>query len=323
MPRTLGVFHELHRHADFLWNQCEGPLGADHGLVIRAGDREADVALVMNWPVPPEGSRRAGGLRRYAYKLAKRSTTPLRVQHGYRWLGRPRETTFALIYEPPPLVSDWMYEYTRERCARVYGPDPRATHPTTLPSMWTFDEDVHALRAMPPPPKPVPLVAVNAGRPHGKFLIEGHLERLAFFRSLRDAGVPLELFGRGLPAELGGGGVLASKASALRPARLALVIENYDRGDQYVTEKLWDALACWCLPIYYGPFAPERLLPPGSCIRLPDLRAGGLDLVRALVADPRVWEVHLPAIAEARRRALGELRLVEWARRELLHGAER
>src|ERR1041384_3571226 len=55
MARALGVFHELHRHADFLWNQCEGALGSDGDLVVRSGDRGADLALVMNWPVPPEG----------------------------------------------------------------------------------------------------------------------------------------------------------------------------------------------------------------------------------------------------------------------------
>src|SRR5689334_9940159 len=103
MTPTLGVFHELHRDADFLWNQCEGPMGRHGGLCVRSGDRGADFALVMNWPVPPGGSRRAGGWRRLLYKLARRSTTPLRVRYGYEWLARPPENTFALLYEPPAL----------------------------------------------------------------------------------------------------------------------------------------------------------------------------------------------------------------------------
>lgn len=288
-----------------------------HGAVkVRQGARDADVALVINWPVEPGGSRRAGGWRRHLYKLAHRPTTPLRVRRGYEWLNRPRETTFALLYEPPPLLPDWLFEITKAHCARVYAPDPRATHPITLPSMWTFEDDVRALRALPPPEKPVPLAAINAGRPPGKNLIEGHVARLAFFCALRAAGIPLELFGRGLPTDLKPGGFLASKASALRPARFALCIENYDRGEHYVTEKLWDALACWCLPLYHGSSAPDRLIPPEAFVRLPDLKEAGLNTVRRALSDPDLWNRSLGAIAEARRRALGELRIVEWARRE-------
>jgi hypothetical protein len=317
MPRTLGVFHELFASADFLWNQCDGPLGASGNVLIRAADPAADHALIINWPAPPGGSRRAGGWKRYLYKLARRPTTALRVRSGYRWVGRDPETTTALMYEPPPLVSDWLYDFTKAHCARVYGPDPRATHQTVLPAMWTFDDDLHSLRAFPPPEKPVPLVGINAGRPVGKMLIPGHSQRLDFFRLIRDAGLPCELFGRGLRAELGGLGSVASKANVLRPARMALVIENYAEGDQYVTEKLWDALLCWCLPIYYGSRAIDRLIPSGSFIRLPDLKAAGLETLRAALADPHAWEDRLPAIAEARRRAMGELRLVEWAKREV------
>jgi hypothetical protein len=317
MPRTLGVFHELHGTADFLWNQCEGPLGAHADLLVRSGDRRADDVLIMNWPVPPGGSRRAGGVKRYFYKALRRSTTRLRVGHGYRWLARDPERTYALFYEPPTLVDDWLFEFTRAHCARIYAPDPRATHPIALPAMWTFEDDLHALRALPPPSKTVPLVAVNSGRPAGKGLTRGHLDRLAFFQRIRDAGLPFEIFGRGLPGSLGGRGTLASKANVLRPARFALVVENYAGGEQYVTEKLWDALLCWCLPIYHGSRAADRMIPADSFLRLPDVGERGFGVLREALAAPELWEQRLPAIAEARRRALGELRLVEWIRCEL------
>jgi hypothetical protein len=84
-----------------------------------------------------------------------------------------------------------------------------------------------------------------------------------------------------------------------------------------VTEKLWDALLCWCLPIYYGSGAAEKMIPEDAIVRLPDLGEGGLDVVRKALADPGLWERRLPAIAEARRRALGDLRLVSWIEREL------
>ena len=183
--------------------------------------------------------------------------------------------------------------------------------------MWTFEDDLETLRTAAPPRKDLPIAAINAGRPPGKGLLAGHEKRLAFFAALKAAGVPLELFGRGLPADLNPRGVLASKASVLRPARFALCIENFHSGDQYITEKLWDALLCWCLPLYYGPTAADRLLPPESFVRLPDLGEAGVRAVRDALADPGLWGRRLSAIAEARRRCLGDLRLVEWARREL------
>ena len=43
--------------------------------------------------------------------------------------------------------------------------------------------------------------------------------------------------------------------------------------------------------------------------------------MRKLVEDPGEWERRLPQIAVARRLAMGELRLVEWAARELVGAA--
>lgn len=311
-PFTLGVFHEHHRSADFLWNHCTGANGVDGDLAVRSGDREADHILVMNFVVGPEGLKRSRGWRRTWYKLQRKSTAPLRMCPGYEWLDRRPEHVWALAYEPSPVTSDWYYQYTRSQCSRVYGPDPRATHPCVLPAMWTIEDHVETLRFAPPPPKPWPLATVTSG----KQLISGHGSRMGFIKRLRDAGVPMNLFGRGLPAELSPMGEVASKASALRPARLALVIENDALGDQYVSEKIWDALLCWCLPLYYGSRAVNRLIPAGSFIRLPDLEDAGVQTVREAIESTDVWERSLPAIAEARRRVLEELNIIQWFKRE-------
>ncbi len=326
MTRHIGLFNELAQDADYLWNQCDQPCGRHGDVHLERWDRDAPLRFIMNWPAPPFGTRQAGGWKRYAYKVLRRNTSPLRVPFGYDWLGCDPARTNVLIYEPPALIPDWWMDLARRHCARVYAPDPRATHPIVLPAMWTLEWDVHTLRAMPPraTPKAMPLVAISSGRPPGKSLIAGHIARLEFYRKLRAAGVPLDLFGRGLPGDATPRGPLACKSNVLRPARCALVIENYDRGDQYVTEKLWDALLCWALPIYYGPRAAERLIPSDAIVRLPDLGPGGVEVVRQTLADPSVWERALDAMAEARRRALGDLRLVEWLSRESghwLHGA--
>lgn len=313
MSRTLGVFHEHHRSADFVWSQCDGALGRHGDVLIRSGDRAADHILVIDYIVGPEGLRRSRGWRRTAYKLMRRSTTPLRLRPGYEWLDRDRENVWALSYEPPTVPSDWYFQFTRERCSRVYGPDPRATHRCALPVMWTVEGDVRSLREEGPPVKDIELVAVTSGKKE----VPGHADRMAFLERIRSAGLPMRLFGRGLPAELGGMGTVASKSLVLRPARLALVIENYAEGEEYVSEKIWDALLCWCLPLYYGSSAVDRMIPAEAFVRLPDLGEAGLERVKGALADRGLWQRNLEAIAEARRRAMGELRLVEWIRREL------
>jgi hypothetical protein len=317
MVRTLGVFHEHHRSADFLWNHCAEQGGTDSGLVIQSGNREADHILVMNYIVGPDGLRRSRSWRRTWYKLTRRSTTPLRICPGYEWLDRDPRNVWALAYEPQGVTSDWYYEYTRSRCSRVYGPDPRATHPCVLPAMWTIEDHVEALRFAPPPPKPWPLATVTSG----KQLIAGHGSRLAFLKRLRDAGLPLRLFGRALPGELMPSGQVASKATVLRPARLALVIENDAAGEQYVSEKIWDALLCWCLPVYFGSGAVDSLIPSGSFIRLPDLEDRGFEVLRQAIESKDAWERAAPAIADARRRVLDDLNIIQWIKRELWSAA--
>jgi len=321
MPPTVGVFHELWTDADFLWNQCEAPRGTartTHGdIQLLSQARAADLALVLNFPVWRGYKRQQLGWRRHLLKWNRDKLHAHRVQLGFEWLCRDPSSTWTLIYEPPEYVSDDWYAIAKKYSARVYGPDPRATHPIVLPAMWTFEDDLHALRHMPPPEKSVPLVGINAGTPAGKKLIPGHIKRLEFFAALRRAGVDAALYGRGLSPDVGGQGPISSKANALRHAHHALVIENFAGGSQYVTEKLWDALLCWCVPLYYGSTAIDGLIPPESFIRIPSLDDRGVAVVREALADQDGWKRRVDAIAEARRRALGELRMVEWLTREL------
>jgi len=54
-------------------------------------------------------------------------------------------------------------------------------------------------------------------------------------------------------------------------------------NDLYVTEKLWDALLAWCLPIYYGGKAAYWLLPDGSFLRLPSLDAKRIAYIKEVI----------------------------------------
>jgi hypothetical protein len=86
-----------------------------------------------------------------------------------------------------------------------------------------------------------------------------------------------------------------------------LAIENYADNEWYASEKLWDPLLAWCLPIYYGGSAADRLLPAGSFLRLPSLDQAGIDYIREVTATPDAWLAAQDAIAEARQVILHEL----------------
>lgn len=71
-----------------------------------------------------------------------------------------------------------------------------------------------------------------------------------------------------------------------------------------MSEKLWDSLLGWCLPIYYGGGAADKLLPPGSFLRLPSQDEKGLAYIKEVTSTD--------AIAKARQVILHKLNLLEW-----------
>lgn len=63
------------------------------------------------------------------------------------------------------------------------------------------------------------------------------------------------------------GGPVKDKQEILQNAKFSLVIEN---DDNYVSEKLLDAMINGCIPIYRGGALSTEILPPGLFIDLPD-----------------------------------------------------
>ena len=310
---TVGLFIEHHADVDLLWEQCDEPYGRHRGLELRGGDRDADVILLIGLPQFPGPKPRLPLGERLRAKM-KGDVGRRRLQAAWEQFGVERERTNVLFYEAKPLVKDMHYELARQFASRVYGTDERADKCLTLPSNWLVEGNVHDFRAAEPPKKTVPLAAVSSG----KTFMPGHGPRLAFFDDLRKAGVPLEVFGRGLPPALRSRGSVRSKRGVLEPARFALAMEPFLTNPHWITEKLWDCHLCWCLPFYYGNPAAAELVPPESFIQLPDLGEAGVETVREAMARPKLWEERLDAIAEARRRILGELRMVEWIRRDVV-----
>lgn len=320
MP-TLSIFSDMSTGPHWMLNQCEryepqrDPLVAYEGdWRVISGQRDADVVLCVNMPVWPKGI----GLMPWWRRLLTRATGryyQVKVRQAMAWLNVPRNRTYLLMYEPPPFA-----EYYRTRVgdhvAGAWAPDPRWVGKNQgvdrLPVWWTIADRTEALRAEPTPDddaqRDLGLVVVTGG----KSALPGHVARLDFLRLLRRAGVPIAIYGRGVPDDLGSLGPVTDKAEVLRRARFTLAIENFAQGDLYVSEKLWDPLLCWSMPIYFGSAAADAMIPADSFVRLPDLGDAGVEVVRRTLAEPALRNVSLSAIARARQQILGEARLVPW-----------
>jgi len=330
MPvQTIGLFQWRHDDADLWLSQCDGPLGhITPQIKLVPGDATADHILCIGPPVSASGNPKLTGLARRIAKL-KGDYDAQRGRLAFKQLGRDPAHITCLVYEPPCAFSDAWFTMARECCHAVYAPDPRATHPIRLPATWSFHDRIQSLRDEPPiehSNRPILAALITSG----KVLWPGHAERLAFVEKLRKANVNISLFGRGLPTKLNPLGPVASKATILRAAMFTIAIENDDSNNLYVTEKLWDPLICWSLPLYHGPSAANHLLElnenqhenakseqPQPFLRIPSLDDAGIDFIRDTIAQPQLHARHLPAIAEARAKALTTLRLTEWIRRTI------
>jgi hypothetical protein len=224
----------------------------------------------------------------------------------------PKERIAFLLREPPlPEVRAQNllnYAYAQDHCSYVSGPDDSAPTPAYMPAIWYVNTSFRELNEAPPPQKCSPCSWITSGIDR----TESHRQRLAFLKNLQMSGVPVEIYGRGLPAGTRMAGELSNKWSGMAPYTYNLAIENYADNDWYVSEKLWDALLSWCLPIYYGGGAADKLLPPGSFLRLPSLDEKGIDYIREVTASPDAWLEAKDAIAEARQVILHKLNLMNW-----------
>ncbi|MFT5422566.1 MAG: hypothetical protein ACI89L_000331 [Phycisphaerales bacterium] len=314
-PSLIGLFVWGYDDADcYLW-QTTGPMGRHGRLRFLQRELDVDHVLCLTLPSSRRSEPNVSYLQKRLLKLRgkahyRREKTAMR----FGFLQKDPSEITLLVYEPESAFGDEWYDAAHRMCGQVYGPDPRCTHQIRLPATWSFAESASALLAESPPQiedKPMDLVCVTSGTR----TYPGHTDRLEFIARLRDVGVPLDLFGRGLDPKLGSSGSVNSKATPLRAAKLTLAIENDASGEHYVSEKLWDPLLCWSLPLYYGSTAADSMIPTDSFIRLPDLGEAGVQAVRDALANPGLWAQRVEAIAEARKRILGEHNLMNWAER--------
>lgn len=173
---------------------------------------------------------------------------------------------------------------------------------------WWLKYDYDTLSKMECPKKEKELVCImsNSTGPWGR------TERVNFAKMLHARGMPL--YGRIKGAGAGELGTYTpttywfGKADVYEKYKYALEI---DVGDcrNYFSERFFDALLMWCMPLYWGCSNVHEYIPQ-EAFRYIDIFGNGDDVLR--YQNSGEWEKSLGAIAEARDLLLNKYQL--WAR---------
>lgn len=292
--------------SDWLWQQTPDNFGKWSNIQMLANSPQPDFLLMYQFDFPKQVKKTS-----WLQQLRQRKQPPEpNIETTLR--GVPKERIIYLIREPPleeiVHITKANYEQAKNYCGYVSGPDDFAPTPGYMPAIWYHPNSFRELNEMPPPEKTKLCSWITSGISR----TTNHRRRLDFIKMLQDQKLNFDLYGRNLPNFANSNGSVNNKWHAMAPYYYNLAIENYADNDWYVSEKLWDSLLAWCLPIYYGGSAADKLLPPGCFLRLPSLDEKGVEFIKEVVATPNYWYAAKEAIAEARQIILHELNLLNW-----------
>lgn len=292
--------------SDWLWQQTPQNFGNWGNIQMLANSPQPDFLLMYQFDFPKQVKKTS-----WLQQLRQRKQPPEpNIETTLR--GVPKERIIYLIREPPleeiVHITKANYEQAKNYCGYVSGPDDFAPTPSYMPAIWYHPNSFRELNEMPPPAKTKLCSWITSGISR----TINHRRRLDFIKMLQDQKLNFDLYGRNLPSFANSNGSVNNKWHAMAPYYYNLAIENYADNDWYVSEKLWDSLLAWCLPIYYGGSAADKLLPPGCFLRLPSLDEKGVEFIKEVVATPNYWYAAKDAIAEARQIILHELNLLNW-----------
>lgn len=294
--------------SDWLWHQTPEPFGVWRNVQILKNAPRPDFLLLYQF----DFYRKVAKPRRFPWQQATWHHEKVNLTDADR-RSLSRAQLIYLMREPPlaetlPRLQQ-NYRAAQSICGYVAAPDDAAPTPDYMPAIWYHANSFRELDQMPPPPKSRPCSWITSGIDR----TANHRKRLAFLRDLQTfAPGQVEIYGRDLPPTVQTVGAVDNKWHAMSPYYYNLAIENYADNGWYASEKLWDALLAWCLPIYYGGTAADRLLPPGSFLRLPSLDEKGIASIQDIIRSPEAWYAAKSAIAEARQIILHKLNLLNW-----------
>ncbi len=307
--KTVGMissYRGLDQRADWLWQQSPHQFGVWDNIQIQALAAKPDFLLMYQFDFPQPSQQRS-----WVDQWRRKPQKPeLNINSSLRDV--PKDRIIYLLREPPLdeviEINKHNYQEAQKYCGYISGPDDFVPIPDYMPAIWYHSNSFRELNEMPPPEKVAPCSWVTSGISR----TANHRQRLEFLQLLQSSDIKFDLYGRDLPGWAKKSGELGNKWYGMAPYYYNLAIENYAENNWYVSEKMWDALLAWCLPIYYGGPAADKLLPPGSFLRLPSLDAKGIAYIQEVTATPDAWYAAKDAIAEARQIILHKLNLLNW-----------
>jgi hypothetical protein len=302
----ISSYSNIDTRGDWLWQQTPNPFGIWGNIKIQASAPNPDFMLMYQFDFPKQHKPQS-----WLDKLKGKQQKP-KTNVSSRLRGVPKERVIYLLREPPldEVVekNKRYYQAAENYCGYISGPDDFAPVPDYMPAIWYIGNSFRELNEMPIPEKVAPCSWITSGINR----TANHRQRLQFLESLQNSEIKFDLYGRNLPVWSKSSGELGGKWHGMAPYYYNLAIENYADNSWYVSEKLWDALLAWCLPIYYGGSAADKLLPPGSFLRLPSLDEKGIAYIQEVTSTPDAWYAAKDAIAEARQIILHKLNLLNW-----------
>ncbi|MFB2768868.1 glycosyltransferase family 10 domain-containing protein [Pelatocladus sp. BLCC-F211] len=306
--KTIGMissYHALEKQADWLWQQTPQPFGVWGNIQMQSLASQPDFLLMYQFNFPKTTQEKS-----WLDNFRKPQKSEIKIENFLRNV--PKEQIIYLLREPPldEVVEKHKlaYQEAQKYCGYVSGADDFAPTPDYMPAIWYHANSFRDLDEMPPPAKISNCSWITSGISR----TANHRQRLDFLQALQTSGIPVDFYGRDLQNWVKSSGELSNKWYGMAPYYYNLAIENYSGNNWYVSEKLWDALLAWCLPIYYGGSAADKLLPPGSFLRLPSLDEKGINYIQEMTKTPDAWHEAKNAIAEARQIILHELNLLNW-----------
>ncbi len=286
--------------------------GAAAGERTARGDKPVRIQLLANWTSSAD-------LCRLWNKMSR---------GGCRWGGievtwEDRDVDFYAVFNAPPPEARFRAERTivfqlEPRCAIEALPEPWCRPDPTrflevrardrFPSFceWHLGSTYDELSSQ-PIEKTRGLSSVTSSL----YIHPGHRKRVDFIRHLERRGTPIDVFGK--TNEVGfehyrGPLPAFRKEAGLFPYRYTFAAENHAENN-YVTEKLVDAVLSECLCFYWGcPNLAEYIDPRAFiALDLDDLEGSARTIEDAI--ESNAWERRLDIIRREKRRLLEEYQL--------------
>lgn len=220
----------------------------------------------------------------------------------------PPDRVWAVVQEPPVFETSNIYRGQRA-FHRMY--IPAVSPPGSMKKAfwgalnWLVGKTYDELVALPYPRKTVDLCWVTSDLA----VLEGQRKRLSFLAKLQQAGIAVDLWGRGFREA-------PVKWDVLAPSRYSIGFENFG-GGIYWSEKITDSFLAFSTPFYYGAMDIDRYFPPKSYIPIDPDDPHVFDRMKEVIAS-NFHEENIAALMEARDLCLNKYNTLFYIAREVL-----